>query len=238
MQKYATLRISRNLQRTSSPLKATGADLADSVDWRTKGYVTAVKDQGACGSCWAFSVVEAMEGHLFNVTGKLVDLDPQQLVDCAGEFGNEGCGGGFMDRAFEYIIKYGLEAEKDYPYTGRDDACHYNPALVIANCSRFSYVDKTEDALKEAVATVGPISVGIDADSIFFYSSGIFYDPNCGDWTDHAVLAVGYGTEAGEDYWLVKNSWGTGWGEDGYIRMARNKDDMCGIATFATYCAQ
>lgn len=142
-----------------------------------------------------------------------------------------------MDKAFQYVVDNGLESEADYPYEAKDDACHYDPALRKDHCSQYSYVDPgSEDGLKQAVAIVGPISVGIDAEPIFFYSSGIFSDPDCGGAVDHAVLAVGYGTVGEEDYWLVKNSWGVHWGEDGYIRIARNKGDMCGIATFATYC--
>uniref|UniRef100_A0A8C6SJN5 Uncharacterized protein n=1 Tax=Neogobius melanostomus TaxID=47308 RepID=A0A8C6SJN5_9GOBI len=239
IQRYATLRIPKDLKRTSSPLKATTADLPQTVDWRKKGYVTEVKDQGECGSCWAFSVVGAMEGHLFNTTGKLINLSPQNLVDCARDYGNYGCQGGYMDKAFDYVVANGLESEADYPYKGQDRECRYDPAKRVANCSKYNFVDRgSEAALKEAVATVGPISVGIDADPILSYSSGIFSDTDCTGSVNHAVLAVGYGTDGGQDYWLVKNSWGTGWGEDGYIRIARNKGDMCGIATYATYCME
>ncbi|KAJ0066477.1 hypothetical protein NL108_013649 [Boleophthalmus pectinirostris] len=236
-QMYATLRIPKDLKRTTSVLKPP-ADLPPSLDWRTKGYVTAVKDQGSCGSCWAFSVAAAMEGHLYRSTGKLMDLSPQQMVDCATTYGNFGCGGGYMEKAFQYVVDHGLESESSYPYEGRDDTCRYNAASRVANCSGYSFVERgNEYALQVALARIGPISVGIDADLIFYYHSGIFSDPTCIEGrVDHAVLLVGYGTDNGVDYWLVKNSWGTGWGENGYIRIARNKGDMCGIATYATYC--
>lgn len=239
LQMYATLRIPKDLKRTSSSFKETGAKLPNFVDWRKKGFVTEVKNQGSCGSCWAFSVAGLMEGHLFNQTGILKSLSPQNLVDCARDYGNYGCDGGLMDKALDYVKDYGLESEADYPYEGRDGDCRYNPSLRAANCSEYLYVEKgNEDALKEAVATVGPISVGIDADDILFYTSGIFSDMSCSGRIDHAVLVVGYGTDGGKDYWLVKNSWGTEWGEDGYIRIARNQHDECGIADFATFCSK
>lgn len=230
MQIYANLRIPKDLKRRSSPLKALTADLPESVDWREQGWVTPVKNQGMGGSSGAFSVVGVMEGHYFNTSGKLVNLSEQQLIDCAG---------GYMDKAFQYIIDYGLEDEAHYPCEGKGDVCRYNPEYRIANCSQFSYVEKgSEAALQEAVATVGPISVQVYAEPIIFYSSGIFSSEDCDGSIDHAVLAVGYGQDGGEDFWLVKNSWGTEWGDKGYIRFARNQGNMCGIASYATYCAK
>ncbi|XP_026799873.3 procathepsin L isoform X1 [Pangasianodon hypophthalmus] len=220
--------------------QAGGAVLPPAVDWREKGYVTPVKDQQQCGSCWAFSVTGALEGQTFRKTGKLVSLSEQQLVDCSGNFGTMGCQGGWMDQAFEYVKENGgLDTEDSYPYEAMDGNCRFDPANVGANCAGYVDINRgDENALQEAVATVGPISVAIDAGqpSFQFYQSGVYDEPACSSIApNHAVLVVGYGTESGEDYWLVKNSWGLGWGDSGYIKMSRNKNNQCGIASAASY---
>lgn len=219
----------------------------DSVDWREQGIVTKVKNQGECGSCWAFSTTGSLEGAHARATGNLVSLSEQQLVDCSKKYGNEGCNGGLMDNAFTYIKENGgVDTEESYPYHAREGKCKFSKDTIGATCTGYADVpSEKEDALKEALATVGPVSVAIDAteEKFMLYKEGILVDNTCGNGTDtlnHGVLAVGYGTNSTSggktlDYWIVKNSWGPSWGEAGYIRMARNKGNMCGIASAASY---
>jgi len=215
--------------------------LPSSIDWRNDGYVTEVKNQGSCGSCWAFSTTGALEGQHMRQSGKLVSLSEQNLVDCSSKWGNDGCGGGLMDNAFQYIKENGgLDTEETYPYRGFQGKCHFNKSNIGAEDVGFVDIRQgSEESLKQAVALVGPIAVGIDAShfSFQFYSTGVYVEKGCSsDELDHGVLAVGYGTdEKSQDYWIVKNSWASSWGEDGYIRMARNKENMCGIATSASF---
>ncbi|XP_049320214.1 procathepsin L isoform X6 [Astyanax mexicanus] len=211
------------------------------VDWRQKGYITDVKNQRSCGSCWAFSATGALEGQMFRKTGKLISLSEKQLVDCSQSFGNLGCNGGWPSKSFEYIkSNQGLEADFTYPYKAREETCRFNPQRVMATCSGFECLPQgDENALKKAVAKIGPISVLIDTSKHTFqlYKSGVYDEPGCSSTRlTHAVLLVGYGNAPrGKQYWLVKNSWSTSWGEAGYIRMSRNKNNQCGIATFALY---
>ena len=179
--------------------------------------------------------------HALN-TGRLVSLSEQNLVDCSTPEGNQGCNGGLMDQAFDYVKENkGIDTEKSYPYKAEDEQCEYKKKSEGAKLTGYTDIKSgSESALKTAVANVGPISVAIDASSssFQFYSSGVYDDNQCGNQRenlDHGVTAVGYGTQDGKDYWLVKNSWDTTWGDKGYILMSRNKDNQCGIATMASY---
>lgn len=216
--------------------------LPASIDWRDKGAVTRVKDQGSfCGSCWSFATTGAIEGQYFLKTGHLLSLSEQNLVDCSQPFGNFGCNGGYINRAFLYIIQSGgIKTEETYPYRGVEGSCR--SPFYSAGAQIHDYVTirrSNETKLQEAIATIGPIPVYIDASlpSLHHYSRGIYYDHHCDSSNmNHAVLVVGYGTDEHErDYYIVKNSWGTSWGDGGYFRIARNHHNHCGIANYAYY---
>jgi len=209
------------------------------VDWRTKGAVTPIKDQGQCGSCWAFSAVGSTEAAHFFATKELVSLSEQNLVDCSDAQGNQGCNGGLMTSAFTYIeTNKGIDTEASYPYKAVDGTCAFTPANVGATLTGFTNIEAGSEAkLTEAIVTA-PISVAIDASHSSFqlYVSGVYYEEACSSTQlDHGVLAVGYGGNGTKgEFYIVKNSWGTSWGNAGYIEMSRNRENNCGIATMAT----
>jgi KDEL-tailed cysteine endopeptidase len=204
-----------------------------SIDWRQKGAVNAVKNQGQCGSCWAFSSVAAIEGHHQIATGQLLSLSEQQLVDCAGGiYRNQGCNGGDMSAAFRYAEKTGLELESVYPYKGVDGTCQVQSTKELVKVTTYATVTpKSSSQLKAAIAQ-GPVSVAIEADTMTFqyYSGGVLNSSKCGTNLDHGVVAVGYGSENGQEYYIIRNSWGASWGEQGYVRLAiTDGAGICGV---------
>jgi len=221
--------------------KPSGVAPPASMDWREKNAVTPVKNQQQCGSCWAFSTTGSLEGAWAIATGKLVSFSEQQLVDCSKSFGNNGCGGGLMDNGFKYEETVPVCTEETYPYTAQNGICKAascTAGIPKGGVTGFKDVAKDDtNALIDAVA-LGPVSVAIEADQAAFqnYKSGVL-TAACGTTLDHGVLIVGYGAQDGKDYWLVKNSWGASWGEQGYIKLERGLAGagQCGIKSDASY---
>lgn len=211
-----------------------------SIDWRTKGAVTPVKDQGQCGSCWAFSSTGALEAAWFTKTGNLLSFSEQQLNDCSWAYGNQGCNGGLQENAFKYYKKKGAELESEYPYVGKDRLCHAGKHTPTAQITGQVTLKKGQASLKSGVAA-RVLAVSVYAQPWQFYKHGIYNNktlcPAAERLLDHAVLAVGYGSENGQDYWIVKNSWSTSWGEAGYIRLGRSDtgNGICGVALEPLY---
>jgi cathepsin F len=220
------------------------ANLPDSYDWRQHNppVVTKVKDQGMCGGCWSFSTTGNIEGQWALAGHPLVSLSEQNLIDCdhecikPGKDCDQGCDGGLMQNAFNYVIKNnGIDSEKSYPYVGYNGKCKFNSGNVAARISNWTFIPKTATQMQAYVVNQGPVAIAADAQMWQFYYTGVWYFP-CGTSLDHAILIVGYGTETdifGQEmpYWIVKNSWGADWGMDGYILIERG-NDRCGLQEY------
>ena len=218
--------------------KPTDYIAPESIDWRQKGVVNAIKDQAQCGSCWAFSAIQAQESQWAIKTGKLLSLSEQNRVDCVTTC--YGCNGGLMDAAYDYVInnQNGLFMnEEDYPYTGVDGTCKFDKSKGVTKVTGYrTVIAGSESDLAAKIAQYGPAAIAIDAShwSFQLYSSGIYDESSCSAYNlDHGVGCVGYGKEGSVSYWIVRNSWGTSWGENGYIRMIKDKNNQCGEATEA-----
>lgn len=233
-----------SLEPSESESESELSAFPTSIDWRNASAnplgvsaVVPVKNQGQCGSCWAFSAIAATEGAWATAGRNLTSLSEQQLVDCSTAYGNQGCNGGLMDQAFQYIIaNKGITTESAYPYTAVEGVCNANVSPDATISSYKDTVSGSESSLLEFIQN-GPVSVAIEADQYVFqsYTGGVLDSAACGTNLDHGVTLVGYGTDAvlGKDYWIVKNSWGSSWGESGYIRLVRDKNE-CGITLAAS----
>lgn len=217
---------------------APSNDDPESVDYREKGWVNEVKDQGQCGSCWAFSAIQAVESQWAKVKGELLSLSESNLVDCVNTC--NACNGGMMSTAYEYIIVHQdrkFMKEEDYPYVPLEQACMFDASKAVAHIQTWVEVSwMSESDLKTKVAQNGVAAIAIYASlsSFMNYKSGIYYDLLCEPFIqNHGVGCVGYGTENGTDFWIVRNSWGKTWGEGGYIRIKRNAWNQCGVASNA-----
>jgi len=221
--------------------RATPSQLVNqpaSVDWRTKGAVTAIKDQGQCGSCWAFSATGSMEGAYFLAKNELYSLSEQQLMDCSTKEGDESCNGGLMDYAFQFVIdNKGICLETDYPYLARDEACKKGCKSYVT-ISNYTDVVSGDEKSMGPFAAMQPISIAIEADQAIFqdYRSGVLNGTACGTNLDHGVLIVGYDhdNKTGLDYWIVKNSWGKSWGMEGYVWLSRGFN-TCGLSLASSF---
>jgi cathepsin F len=235
---YLTLKISpSNLTNLDHQFLSYRADAApDALDWREKGAVGKVKDQGSCGSCWAFSTVGNLEGLHAIKTGQMVQYSEQQLVDC--DKVDEGCNGGLMENAFNYLKEAGgIELGTDYPYHARGEKCQFNKDKVVLKVTGDVVKNEMDEGeMKEMLFSTGPLAIALNADTLQFYDGGVI-DASTDDCDpqglNHGVTLVGYGSENGKDFWIVKNSWGTNWGEKGYFRMTRGKG-TCGINRYVS----
>lgn len=216
--------------------RPTNVSIPASIDWRQHNYVTRVRQQGSCGSCWAFSAVGALEGQYRRATGELAELSPQNLLDCSSQW--DSCRAGWPFHAFQYVMRSGISLETSYRYRGVKGPCYAYPKYTKATCKNFYSIQRGNELdLQRIIATYGPVSFAMSVNQNFYnYRSGIYSDALCSKTVlGHAMLIVGYGSDGpGRDYYIVKNSWDTWWGDHGYARVARNQGNMCGVATSAT----
>ena len=231
---------------TSSPIYSLGLNkyddteypdfLPSSHDWAVDGHVSPIKNQQQCGSCWAFSTTGAIESHMSIYKGEKISLSEQELVDCSWMYANMGCSGGMVDRAYRYVKRFGLATEDMYPYTAKNHICKMDSFTSKINKTFITdwldIIPFNETKITLALYNRGPVNVAIDAGSkeFRFYKSGVF--DNCGYNLNHAVLVTGYGIENGVHYYTIKNSWGTTFGDNGYIKLLKNKyrGGTCGLA--------
>ena len=235
---YKALLGAKPLARFGSKVQKTTLKAPDAIDWRDKGVVNPIKDQGICGSCWAFSAIGAQESQYAIVSGTLQSLSESNIVDCDDTC--FGCSGGWPSHAYQYVIDHQggkFMLEDDYPYTPIQGTCRFDASKGVSNIKGFVEIKEGDEAdLQEKVGSLGPASICIDASnwSFHLYAGGIYDEASCSAVNlDHAVICVGYGSENGTNYWIVRNSWGTGWGEAGYIRMIKDKGNQCGEASEA-----
>ena len=210
--------------------------IAESIDWRAKNVVNPVKNQASCGSCWAFSAVSGIESSIAIKTGQLHDLSEQQLVDCSGSYGNHGCNGGLMSSAYEYVkAAGGVCATSDYAYTARDESCKDSSCKKIATVTGYKFIANGDQAHLEALQDQPiPVAIAASSSAFQFYNSGIL--TQCSDRSvNHAVNLVGYGVEGGVQYYILRNSWGTSWGDAGYMKIATG-NNLCGLTTSRFDC--
>jgi KDEL-tailed cysteine endopeptidase len=244
---FSALKGCLNIERKNTTVKNVDVDVVAapaSWNWATQGAVTPIKNQGDCGSCWAFSTTGSLEGLNFlqgPKKGTLLSFSEQQLVDCSTSYGNQGCNGGLMDYAFEYSAAKGNEQEATYPYTGVQGTCKYNAAQTTKVNTGYTNVAQDNQVALLAAVAVQPVSIAIEADQPVFqlYTSGVITSASCGTSLDHGVLNVGWGTSGSQAYWIVKNSWGASWGNQGFVWIAKTSTTtgpgICGIAMMPSF---
>lgn len=231
-EKYLTLNVQEieNISKRATTFVPTIEEVPESFDWRAQGAVAPVKNQGSCGSCWAFSAVANIEGQYFIKSKAMITFSEQQLVDC--DLVDQGCNGGLMADAYDYLIKNGVMTDADYSYIGRRKACHFEQEKIAAKVTGYNFAgSQDEEIIKKFLVEKGPLAIALDATTLQFYFGGIVKAWQCPKKINHAVLLVGYGKRGNTPYWIIKNSWGKRWGEKGYFRIEFGKG-ACAVNTY------